>query len=540
VTLVGLVIFVGATLVLAGRLRVHFDATSWAALILASLGLAAAVVGWMQWAGGFELERDAPPSKVPEWDRDAMLDLLEASPLQMLLIDATYEIVGSYSRDLEALFHATELRDEDFLGVLRRVVSEPKVEATRDFLARLFDSEETDAAVESANPLKRVEAMLAGAAGASAPRVLSFGFKRIRREDAIERAVIWAEDLTDRLSDERRRHSADALKARRFGVLAELIHVPRKKLDALLADASQNLDAIDALLRVGERPSAVETGVFRQCIEDVLERVDAIESEADASGFGYMRRRAAAFREVVAALAARERFAGDDFLTLVMEQSAFRAEFDDLLVVRKLLDRPPDEDGIDSVAGADSSALATEAPSSDAVVGEIEALAQRLAAESEKEIVIDAEGFDTRTLGERRRQIIKDVLAELTRNALEHGIETPDVRQLVGKPRAGRIRIRQTNNGVADTFAFTFRDDGGGIDAPSLRERAVEHGLLEPDYAARIEDSQVAALIFAPELTAGMDSVKRKIVDECGGSISVDSEDGAFCEFTFVVPEAGK
>lgn len=539
-------LFVALTLALALRLSAFFDALDWSLFVVAVVGLAAAIQGFAQNAGAFSKSGVFSKSRevvlalpAPELDRDGAAEVLEASPLPMLLIDATYRIVASYSHEFEALFHASSLRDEDFLRVLRRLVSEPKVNSTRDFLADLFDFK-GGADVAARNPLKRVEAMVDGPAGGSVLRVLSFGFKRIERGDSIERAVIWVDDLTDRLAAERSRGAAEALKARQFEVLAEVIHIERERLDAFVARMLKNLSAIDDLLRAGDKPSPDETQAFRKRIEDVLTRVDAITAEAERVNFRRFRRRSAAYRAKVVELAERDSFGGDDFLTLVMEQSAFRAEVDDLLKIRELLDRPPADDSADRTLDAVSPASETEGPLHDAVVDEVEDLARRLAAASGKEVIVDAEGFDTRSLGERRRNIVRDVLAELTRNALEHGIESPEVRQLVGKPRAGLIRIRQTSGSVPDVFTFAFRDDGGGLDAPSLRERALEHGLLEPASAATLEDSQVAALIFAPELTTGMDAVKRKIVDECGGSISVDSEDGVFCEFSFVVPEGFK
>jgi len=522
---------------LALRLSAFFDAFDWILILLATLGFLTAIQGFVQNAGGFSKSREVVLAlPAPEWDRDDAAELLEASPIPMLLIDATYRIVASYSREFEALFHAASLRDEDFLRVLRRLVPEPKVSATRDFLADLFDFKGA-AGVAARNPLKRVDAMVAGPAGGSVLRVLSFGFKRIERGDSVERAVIWVDDVTDRLAAEQSRGAADALKARQFEVLAEVVHIERERLDTFVARTLKNLSAIDDLLRAGDKPSPDETQAFRKRIEDVLARVDAIAGEAERVNFRRFRRRSAAYRAKVMELAERDSFGGEDFLTLVMEQSAFRAEVDDLLKIHELLDRPPSEDADGRMLEGASPEGESEDPLHDAVVAEVEDLARRLAAASGKEVIVDAEGFDTRSLGERRRKIVKDVLSELTRNALAHGIESPDVRQLVGKPRAGLIRIRQTSGGAPDVFAFAFRDDGGGLDAPSLRERALEHGLLEPPSAATLEDSEVAALIFAPELTAGMDAVKRKIVDECGGSISVDSEDGVFCEFSFVVPE---
>ena len=509
-------------------------------IVLAALGLIGFVLGLVRRADhheqlvaandGLQLECDALKLKLADLTKthDDAVAVLGAAPLHMLVIDPTYEILGNYSPELATLFRAHDLRDGNLLGVLRRVLPEPRLKAARDFLAALFDTRRSDGAIARANPLQRVDAMIPGADGSSTPHIVSFGFKRIYHEDAVERALMWVEDVTERVSDEQEARSAAALKARQFDLLFELVRVEDAELDRFVVAAQAEVRAIDALLRAGDEPLAAQADVFRERLGDVLRRVEAIESAAGEVPFRYFERRAGAYRAKVAELAVRDVPGGDDFLALVMEQSAFRAELEDLQGLRARLDRPPAE-GVETVP--------TAVETSDEVVDEIETLARRLANMSDKEIVVDFEAFDTRTLSDGRREIIKDVLAELTRNAVEHGIEDPEAREFAGKPRAGHIRIRQTGNGATESFAFTFRDDGRGLDAPLLRERAVQHGLLEPERAAAADDSHIAAFIFAPELTSGMNVVRRKIVDECGGKISVDSQDGTFCEFAFVVPE---
>ena len=200
-----------------------------------------------------------------------------------------------------------------------------------------------------------------------------------------------------------------------------------------------------------------------------------------------------------------------------MEQSAFRAELDDLQAVRTRLGAPK---------AARESDLA----------GQVTALAQRIAAETGKEVVVDIDGFDVRLEEPERRGLIKDVLEELTRNAIVHGIETPSQRAAAGKPRVGHIEYRLSRDAAHHKFTFSFRDDGAGLDIGRLRERAIDAGLLDFEAATELEAAAAAHFVFAPELSRGMSEVKRRVIDEDGGSISVDSEDGAFCEFTFVLP----
>lgn len=123
-------------------------------------------------------------------------------------------------------------------------------------------------------------------------------------------------------------------------------------------------------------------------------------------------------------------------------------------------------------------------------------------------------------------------LLHLIRNAVDHGIEPEGVRRAAGKPPAGTIRLVIRPEG--DQVVIELADDGAGIDAARLRDRAVSKGLLDRNAADALEDGQALRLIFAPgfstasEITAvsgrgvGMDAV-RIAVEQLGGRIELAS-----------------
>jgi two-component system chemotaxis sensor kinase CheA len=184
----------------------------------------------------------------------------------------------------------------------------------------------------------------------------------------------------------------------------------------------------------------------------------------------------------------------------------------------------------------------------DDLMTDLRALAATIAKKLGKEVRIDSHGFDSRSLPPEQRFIVKDVLIQLTRNSLAHGIETPAERQAAKKPPAASIDIHPAPDSEPGTFAFTFRDDGRGLDAERIKKRALEVGLLAPERANEVEDSEIASFIFAPGFSTadqssldagrgmGMNVIKERIVDQGGGEITVNSEIGSFCEFSFVLP----
>ena len=443
--------------------------------------------------------------------------LLFASPLPLLVIDAAYQIKASYSARLQAFFRLPSLRDENFLNILRRVLPEPRFRVARDYLAGLFDPERGEAELVVANPLEEVEIMLLDSDAASVPRTLSFAFRRVGGGPAIERVLVVVNDVTERLRRERQSRIADATKAKQLEMLSEIVGVRPEIVAGFISAAREELRGIEGALRIGDLPVETRSGAFRERAGEILRRARAIKRCASQAGLPYFERCAAVYEHKVEEIEAREPLGGDDFLGLVMEQSAFRAELDDLQNVRMRLAAP-------------------KATREGDLPAHIAAFAHRLAAAAGKEVVVDIDGFDVRLEEPERRGLIKDVLEELTRNAVAHGIESPERRSAAGKPRAGRILIRHSRDAAHHKLTFSFRDDGRGLDVGALRRKAVEGGLLDSDAVSELEAAEAAGFVFAPELSRGMSEVKRRVVDEAGGSISVDSEDGAFCEFSFVLP----
>jgi two-component system chemotaxis sensor kinase CheA len=157
-----------------------------------------------------------------------------------------------------------------------------------------------------------------------------------------------------------------------------------------------------------------------------------------------------------------------------------------------------------------------------------------LARQLGKDIELVTEGEDTdidRTVVEA----LADPLVHLLRNAVDHGIEMPDVRARSGKPRSGTVRLAAGQFG--DRIVITVTDDGKGMDPEVLRRKAVEKGLMDEEQAARLDERECFEIVFRPGFSTaaevsdisgrgvGMDVVKTKIV-ELGGTLSIDSRVG--------------
>lgn len=171
-------------------------------------------------------------------------------------------------------------------------------------------------------------------------------------------------------------------------------------------------------------------------------------------------------------------------------------------------------------------------------------LVRDLAAECGKEVELVLEGEDTE-LDKSIIEEIADPLVHLVRNAVDHGIEPPDVRRAAGKPARGRLRLAAAHEG--DHIVIEVEDDGAGIDPEKVRRKAVEKGFLSAQEAAALSDADALQLIFRPGFSTaqqvsqvsgrgvGTDVVKTNLA-RLNGSVVTHSVVGVGTRFTLKVP----
>ena len=178
------------------------------------------------------------------------------------------------------------------------------------------------------------------------------------------------------------------------------------------------------------------------------------------------------------------------------------------------------------------------------VFGRFPRVVRDLARSLNKEITLELVGEET-DLDKNLVEALADPLVHLVRNSVDHGIEMPADREESGKSRMGTVKLSASQEG--DHILLTIEDDGKGMDAEKLKDIAINKGVLEPDAAARMSDTEAYNLIFAPGFSTkteisdisgrgvGMDVVKTKIT-QLNGSVEIHSEMGKGTTLQIKVP----
>ena len=171
-------------------------------------------------------------------------------------------------------------------------------------------------------------------------------------------------------------------------------------------------------------------------------------------------------------------------------------------------------------------------------------LARDVARQLQKQVQLELSGADTE-LDRNLVEALADPLVHLVRNAIDHGIESPEARRRAGKPEQGQVRLSAQQ--VGDHVAIEVRDDGAGIDPEKIRRSAIDKGLIDEDAAARLSGEECLQLLFLPGFSTrsevsdlsgrgvGMDVVQSRI-RELSGTVQIHSEPGAGSRFAIRVP----
>ncbi|MDX2226805.1 MAG: chemotaxis protein CheA [Verrucomicrobiae bacterium] len=190
------------------------------------------------------------------------------------------------------------------------------------------------------------------------------------------------------------------------------------------------------------------------------------------------------------------------------------------------------------------SVMKTRLQSISVIWGNFPRMVRDLSLACHKKVQVEMEGAETE-MDRALIEAIRDPLTHLIRNAVDHGIESAEVRRERGKPETGLVLLRAFHEG--GQVIIEISDDGNGIDGARLRKKAGDLGLVGVEELSRMTDAEALSLVFLPGLSTaqavtnisgrgvGMDVVRTNI-EKIGGTIDISSAAGRGTVFKVKIP----
>ncbi|MCE9499168.1 MAG: Hpt domain-containing protein [Leptospira sp.] len=435
--------------------------------------------------------------------------------------------VGEHqSEAVEKILTKTPLSGKKFTDVLSPYFSPAKIEEVDEFLKMISSENVFEKNIRELNPLERVEAVVQTGLN-SLTKHLEFDFKRIIQAHNKTDFLISIKDATREVELARQLHEIQVKSEQESQMMLSILHIGPALLQDFIEGVEAELSVIESVLRDEEQHKDL-----LQTIEAIFRAVHSIKGNSAMVDLKFLAEKANEFEEKVIVLRDKKEISSEDFLPIAFELARLQEVYKGM---QELIKRIRSFQG---KTGENESALST-------LPNATMEFAERIAEEQGKKVKMDFITPDFTGVSNKYAYVLRDILVQLTRNSITHGIETPETRIGSGKVESGAIFVTMLPKG--NNYIIVFRDDGKSFDFDAIRARALklekdsEHGL------AKWESLRLIKLIFDPgfstsqDLTMhagrgmGMDIIKQR-VKKIGGRLSINFAIGRFTEFKFTFP----
>ncbi|HSI82492.1 MAG: ATP-binding protein [Candidatus Methylacidiphilales bacterium] len=464
----------------------------------------------------------------------------------LFLMNRNLEIETPYSHSLEEIFAQKKLGGSRFPDVLSKILPPKTYTTAKDYFALLFDKSVPDKLITKINPLKEVEVSFDTGNGQLRSKYFEIRFARVLANNEPNQVLVTVNDVTARVTLARELQESNKKSASQFEMLFGILHIEPKLLREFMDTTEQDLQRVLKILKE-ESEDHTSDGARQHRYRDQLARIfrlmHNIKGNANLMKIYLFSNHAHACEEKISAVQRKSDILGNDFLTITVDLKEMLKNLDE---VRQLLSRFGDlSQSFRTATPVTANAAAPQDPDSlmySYMNTMLTELCDRLGKKAKFEIV----NSRLSSMKSEDQQLLRKVLLQVGRNALVHGIETPEERAAIGKSETGTITLLFNESPDVDQVSFMIYDDGRGLDFAKLRDKAVRV-LGDAKKAASMDDEEVGDLIFMPGVSTvevvtvdagrgvGLDAVRTGI-RERGGEIVVGSETGRYTAFSVALP----
>lgn len=505
-------------------------------------------------------------------------EIMETVNTGLFLLDKDLNIGNQHSKALKDIIGTDRIAGEKFDSILRGRISDKDLETTRQFIGQLYNPRVKTKLVNDLNPLNKVNLHSESEDGVSS-RYLDFRFSRVYEGKDIARILVNVQDVSDAVLLEQRLEKERAQNDMQVEMLTTILNVSPALINDFINNTKAHIDKMNNILK---NPGSSQFELEGK-LKSLYREMHSLKGEASALKLHSFTKIATDAEDKLQALQRQGQLSGNDFLPLAVH-------LDDLLSLSQTIEALGERITASSVTNTIVTKSSQDAANnitnnttvqtttnnlkeqevngvqavsmdvdfdenhsikkpSSAIESYYKNFADDIAKRQGKQIEMHIEGFDAidgMDMSNDTQSAIKEIALQLIRNAIVHGIETPEQRKSSFKAATGMLNMTLAEQD--DMIVLTVEDDGHGIDYDKIRQKLLSLGGYSEDEVKELSKQQLLNALFSSGFTTkesadedggrgvGLDIIKSH-AKELGGKLNVHSEYGRLTRFNVKLPK---
>lgn len=419
---------------------------------------------------------DAEIQAVNDENREILTSVREG----LFLLTPQMQLGSQLSKSAHDLFGRTLQPEQNFLEVLKPLVSDKLLGEARDYIDLLFAPHVKEQLIQGINPLSEVKATVKNRLGHDSIRYLSFQFNRVISAGKVRHLLVTVQDISQKVDLEERLHNERQRSQKEFSMLLKAFETEPATMRNFVERSEAALLEVNDLLRTTSSASSEKQVLI--VVDGAFRRIHALKGDAAALGLDVLATLAHQFENELQKLKDVGAATGDALLSLPLP-------LEDLLskvgAFKSMVARKP------------SAFDASSAPHPEAFNNMLSKLASDVARDCNKQVNASVRMSSVHDLPKDKVDQVRDIAIQLLRNAVVHGVEDAATRTALGKSAAGQLQVNLTRD-EAGEWLLSVRDDGAGLDSTRIREQLMAKSWYTAEQLASFSDKQIISHIFKP------------------------------------------
>ncbi len=452
----------------------------------------------------------------------------------LFLLDREFNFKPQYSAALEKILLQEKLEYTNFIKFLEKKVPDKVKSSCEDYLELLYKNSVPESTLEKLNPINEVEVLFNNNdTKSSITKILSFTFKRIYNSNRnIDEIIATVSDITENVSLANKLKESEVHYKKQMELAFNILHVEPFLLREFMEGAKTELNHIDRLLK-----NSKNINEYSLTLEEIFRSIHLVKGNASLLDLKFFVNQAHEFEEKIIKIQEKKNIEGSDFSLLVIKLNKIQKTISEI------------SDLIERIKNIHTHFRPKRQYENDLFVQSLQNLAKKTASDLNKNVNFTHKDFDLGCIPYNSRLLVKEILIQLIRNSIYHGIEDSSERKKLKKNTSGTIKL--SSFGDDDFFGFKVRDDGRGLQINKLRQEAKSSGKWRNDEIDKWTDEQLIEVIFLQGISTsqkanhlagrgvGMNIIKEKL-EKSGGRIEVEFKENKFCEFMITIAKPKK